>query len=60
MWLMEGASSLVFDNSISGLSYEHLNMVRENPAKEIKFGRNCLTVTLFARPWLQPQTQRSN
>ena len=34
-------AKIIFQNK------NHLNMNKENPAKRLKFGRNCLIVTLF-------------
>ena len=34
-------AKIIFQNK------NHLNMIKENPAKRLKFGRNCLIVALF-------------
>ena len=45
----------IFEKFHSGQSYACLNMDRGNLAKRLIFGRNCLMVTIFARPKLRPE-----
>ena len=50
--LVKGQSTLVkaLRSKHFGQSYARLNMDRGNPARRLKFERNGLTVTIFARP----------